>query len=115
MILHLKTPTARHDGLYNSCEHLLVDKNGIVFVCSYGYYNNCYSRKYKYCIEFYKKRIYKNIQKFLTQIKKEANIFTKKDLDNDNNDIESNEEEFKEIKKVNISSRLIVKINQIEY
>ncbi|CAG8655247.1 2014_t:CDS:2, partial [Scutellospora calospora] len=74
-------------GLCDSCGHLLVDNNSMVFVCDHSYHNNCYG----------------------------ADTLTKKDLDNDDDDIESNEEESEEIEKVDISPRLIMKMNQIEH
>ncbi|RIB26708.1 hypothetical protein C2G38_2162653 [Gigaspora rosea] len=68
-------------GLCDSCGRSLVDNNGIVFVCGHGYHNDCYGGKCKHCVEFYKKGIFKNVQKFLTRIKKGADTLTKEDLD----------------------------------
>ena len=50
--------------LCDSCGYLLVDNNGNVLVCGHSYYIGCYNRQYNHCIEFYKKGIFQNIQKF---------------------------------------------------
>ncbi|RIB15336.1 hypothetical protein C2G38_2039458 [Gigaspora rosea] len=95
-----------HPGLCDSCGHSLVDENGMVFVCGHGYHNNCYNGKCKYCEEFYKKGIFKNVQKFLTRIKKEADTLTEEDLDDDDDDEENVEEEAEKVEEVDISSKL---------
>ncbi|RIB00883.1 hypothetical protein C2G38_2051308 [Gigaspora rosea] len=102
-------------GLCDSCGHSLVDKNGMVFVCSHGYHNNCYNGKYKHYEKFYKKGIFKNVQKFLAQIEKGADILTEEDLDNDDDNKKNVKKESKEVEEVDISPKLIEEINQIEY
>ncbi|RIB01282.1 hypothetical protein C2G38_2231332, partial [Gigaspora rosea] len=78
--------------LCDSCRCSLVDENGMVFVCGHGYHNNCYNGKCKHCEKFYKKGIFKNVQKFLTRIEKGADTLTEEDLDDDNDDEENVEE-----------------------
>ena len=68
-------------GLCDSCRRSLVDNNGMVFVCGHSYHNDCYGGKCKHCVEYYKKGIFKNVQKFLTRIEKGADTLTKEDLD----------------------------------
>ena len=87
----------------------------MVFVCSHGYHNNYYNGKCKHCEEFYKKGIFKNVQKFLTRIEKGADTLTEEDLDDDDDDEENVEEESEEVEEVDISSKLIEEMNQIEY
>ncbi|RIB04193.1 hypothetical protein C2G38_2223040 [Gigaspora rosea] len=102
-------------GLCDSYGRSLVDENGMVFVCGHGYHNNCYNEKCKHCKEFYKKGIFKNVQKFLTRIEKGADTLTEEDLDDDDDDEENVEEESEEVEEVDILSKLIEKMNQIEY
>ncbi|RIB10983.1 hypothetical protein C2G38_2204711 [Gigaspora rosea] len=100
-------------GLCDSCGRSLVDENGMVFVCGHGYHNNCYNEKCKHCEEFYKKGIFKNVQKFLTRIEKGADTLIEEDLDDDDDDEENVEEESEEVEEVDISPKLIEEMNQI--
>ncbi|RIB05048.1 hypothetical protein C2G38_2281924 [Gigaspora rosea] len=100
-------------GLCDSCGRSLVDENGMVFVCGHGYHNNCYNGKCKHCEEFYKKGIFKNVQKFLTRIEKGADTLTEEDLNDDDDDEENVEEESEEVEEVDISPKLIEEMNQI--
>ena len=79
---------------------MFVTNNSIVFAYSYGYHIDCYCGKCTHCEEFYKKGIFKNIQKFLTWIKKREDKLTKEDINDDENNIESLEKMFKNVEKL---------------
>ncbi|RIB26101.1 hypothetical protein C2G38_2030493 [Gigaspora rosea] len=100
--------------LCDSCGRLLVNNNSTVFACGHGYHIDCYRGKCTHCEEFYKKGIFKNVRKFLTRIEKGEDKLTKKDIDDDENDVESQDEKSEDVKELDLSSKLIAEINQIE-
>ncbi|CAG8635371.1 10372_t:CDS:1, partial [Scutellospora calospora] len=105
-----------HLELCDHCGLLLTNNNATVFVCDHGYYLVCYSRRYIHCEIFYKKGIFKNIEKFVKRIKEGANILTKEDIDEEEEeDAESIEETIENVREIqDISSKLEEANNQIE-
>ncbi|CAI2183135.1 1583_t:CDS:1, partial [Funneliformis geosporum] len=106
-------------GLYDQCKLPFINDNGTVFICSHTYHSTCYHRRCIYCKKFYKKGVVKNIELFLKRIEKSINTFTLEDLvDDDNTKMEIKErddENSREIDKtLDILSKLIIEINQIE-
>ncbi|RIB20789.1 hypothetical protein C2G38_2034941 [Gigaspora rosea] len=118
LLQHLSTAysTAHppHPELCDSCGHLLVNNNSTVFAYGHSYHIDYYCGKCTHCEEFYKKGIFKNVRKFLTQIKKGEDKLTKEDIDDDENDVESQEEKSEDVEELDLSSKLIAEINQIE-
>ncbi|RIB27983.1 hypothetical protein C2G38_2159173 [Gigaspora rosea] len=93
------------------------DDNSMVYVCGHGYYIACYNKKCKYCEEYYKREIFENANSFLKQIEKGENKLTRKDLDDEENDIEEGADEVsKEIEEAqDTSSKLAAEIYNIEH
>ncbi|CAG8436425.1 84_t:CDS:2 [Scutellospora calospora] len=81
----------------------------------HNYADNIEERRCIHCEQFYKKGIFKNVQKFLNRIEKGANILTKEDLEDDEEEVEIAEEKSEEVEILEISNKLLEEINRIEY
>ncbi|RIB12057.1 hypothetical protein C2G38_2259236 [Gigaspora rosea] len=111
----LQHSTSPHPEFCDKCRLPFTDNNGSVFICGHGYHSNCYRGKCIHCKEFYKKRIFKNVKKFLEQIEKGANTLTEEDVDDDDeDDVENVEENSGEVETIDISASLVVQIEQIK-
>jgi hypothetical protein len=85
-------------------------------VCGHGYHLACYNRRCIYCEEYYKNGIDKNVNAFLKRIEKGADILTREDLDDDNTSVaeEDDEPEESEGDQMDVSSRLVAAIEDVE-
>ncbi|RIB21323.1 hypothetical protein C2G38_2176936 [Gigaspora rosea] len=93
------------------------DDNSMVYVCGHDYHDACYNKKCKYCEEYYKRGIFKNVNSFLKRIEKGENKLTKEDLDDDKKDVEEVADEVSEKieEALDTSSRLAAEIYKIEH
>ncbi|CAG8747149.1 13453_t:CDS:2, partial [Funneliformis caledonium] len=81
---------------YDHCKKKLDD--GEVLVCGHGYHFECYQKlKYSchYYEEYYKCRIYNNVNSFLKRLKKSPNILTTKEKEGENVEDIANEDDEK--------------------
>ncbi|RIB18493.1 hypothetical protein C2G38_2184472 [Gigaspora rosea] len=101
-------------NMCDRCKHPFSEEDGMVLICGHGYHLTCYNRKCNYCEEFYKKVIFKNVNKFLERLEGEDKL-TPEDFDDDENtEKEEEEETSEEIEGISdISSILEAKIGQI--
>jgi len=101
-------------NMCDRCKHPFSEEDGMVLICGHGYHLTCYNRKCNYCEEFYKKGIFKNVNKFLERLEGEDKL-TPEDFDDDENtEKEEEEETSEEIEGISdISSILEAKIGQI--
>ncbi|CAG8573977.1 9397_t:CDS:1, partial [Scutellospora calospora] len=81
------------------CKSLLGKDDEIVLICGHKYHILCYNRKNRkcvYCEKYYKREIFENVNSFLKQIEKGADILTPEDFEDNETAEESEEKENSE-------------------
>ncbi|CAG8545168.1 17107_t:CDS:2 [Funneliformis caledonium] len=118
MNLGYNTLCPSQPGLCDQYKLSFIDDNSIMFICDYAYHSDYYHGRCIYYEEFYKKGVVKNIELFLKQIEKSADVFTLEDLVNYNTEIETEDKDEDNSGKIDetldILSKLTIEINQIE-
>jgi hypothetical protein len=123
-------PTAFHTSFKpstDSCDYCQQkftsnhDLTGLVLICGHGYHLNCYNivgRNCKYCLEFYKDGVIRNVKTYvnrLEKITKNHNEILNEEIDDDNNEDEGNTYDINIVtsESVKIKEELDNALNQI--
>ncbi|CAG8610985.1 3065_t:CDS:1, partial [Dentiscutata heterogama] len=85
-----------------------------IYICEHSYHNKYYNSVYKYCLEYYKKEIYKQVTSFkkgLEKVEVDKDIFDNENINEDNyNNLDK--EDNNEIEE-DIDYKLQIAINNI--
>ena len=94
-------------GMCDKCKQELGNLNVNVLICGHGYHYECYQswrNVCKYCEEYYKKGIFKNVDSFLERLNEGEDILTSEDVEEEN--CEEDREEDVAIPEINLDMDL---------
>jgi len=106
-------PTGYHtsfppmSGMCDKCKQELGNLNVSVLICGHGYHYECYQSwrdVCKYCEEYYKKGIFKNVDSFLERLNEGEDILTSEDVEEES--CEEDREEDVAIPEINLDMDL---------